>query len=212
MGRPKLYRSAEWIKAYKAEYFQRNKASLMAKDKKWAAENKERSREIKRNWELKNPNQKKEYRKKIKASNPEKLREYSRRWASLNKEKVKESSAKWYLKNPNYSNEYNRKNPNGYIMRSARRRALKLSNSTLEQILGAAAIIPILRSPKYSVCPYCGDLFLTSRMDLEHILALASGGPHEAKNLIMACSPCNAAKADKLLWIEWTPPVEFYGS
>lgn len=212
MGRPKLNRSAEWMKAYKAEYFKRNRVRLIAKCKKWVKKNRKRSNEIKKNWELKNPTRAKEYREKMKSANPSKKLEHCRIYRENNREKTTAATRKWQEKNPGYYNKYNRKNPDGYIMRSARRRALKISNSTPEQLASAEAIIPILRKPKYSVCPYCEDLFLTVKMDLEHILALASGGPHEAKNLIMACSACNASKADKILWLEWTPPIELYGN
>jgi len=43
-------------------------------------------------------------------------------------------------------------------------------------------------------CAYCGS---TENLSLDHIVALAAGGPHTQDNLTVACQPCNSSKGTK---------------
>lgn len=45
-------------------------------------------------------------------------------------------------------------------------------------------------------CRYCGSGPDASRLSVDHILAVADGGTDDAANLVTACQPCNAGKAD----------------
>ena len=48
-------------------------------------------------------------------------------------------------------------------------------------------------------CIYCGS---RERLSLDHIVALARGGPHCEANLVLACKSCNSSKGKKLV-TEW---------
>lgn len=46
-------------------------------------------------------------------------------------------------------------------------------------------------------CVYCGARAPDVRLELDHAVPLAAGGPDDALNLVPACVDCNAGKADK---------------
>jgi 5-methylcytosine-specific restriction endonuclease McrA len=47
------------------------------------------------------------------------------------------------------------------------------------------------------VCQYCGEKFLNSELELEHVVPRARGGLSTWENLVAACRDCNARKADR---------------
>ncbi|MEU8275697.1 HNH endonuclease signature motif containing protein [Microbispora bryophytorum] len=52
-------------------------------------------------------------------------------------------------------------------------------------------------------CFYCWHRFRgLSEVTLDHLVPRSQGGPWTAANLVVACAPCNEAKADR-------PPAEF---
>jgi len=46
-------------------------------------------------------------------------------------------------------------------------------------------------------CQYCGEKFLSSELELEHVLPRARGGLSTWENLVAACRDCNVRKADR---------------
>jgi 5-methylcytosine-specific restriction endonuclease McrA len=48
-----------------------------------------------------------------------------------------------------------------------------------------------------NVCQYCGTRFLSSELELEHVIPRAQGGGSTWENLVAACRKCNARKADR---------------
>lgn len=51
-------------------------------------------------------------------------------------------------------------------------------------------------------CHYCGGLFASKELTLDHIVPLARGGRSSKGNCVPACKECNNKKRD-LLPIEW---------
>jgi 5-methylcytosine-specific restriction endonuclease McrA len=47
-------------------------------------------------------------------------------------------------------------------------------------------------------CQYCGEKFLSSELELEHVIPRARGGQSTWVNLVAACRDCNARKADRI--------------
>jgi len=47
------------------------------------------------------------------------------------------------------------------------------------------------------VCQYCREKFLSSELELEHVIPRAQGGQSTWENLVAACRDCNARKADR---------------
>lgn len=48
-------------------------------------------------------------------------------------------------------------------------------------------------------CQYCGGKSPDVVLELDHIVAVASGGDGDILNLVTACRPCNAGKSDRAL-------------
>ena len=46
-------------------------------------------------------------------------------------------------------------------------------------------------------CQYCGTVFASARLTLDHILPRSRGGQSTWENLVAACSPCNRRKANR---------------
>jgi len=47
------------------------------------------------------------------------------------------------------------------------------------------------------ICQYCGEKFLSSDLELEHVIPRARCGLSTWENLVAACRDCNARKADR---------------
>lgn len=45
-------------------------------------------------------------------------------------------------------------------------------------------------------CRYCGANAMTTVLEVDHVVAVASGGTNAAENLVTACRSCNAGKSD----------------
>lgn len=48
-------------------------------------------------------------------------------------------------------------------------------------------------------CAYCGGHFRSKELTFDHVYPRSKGGPTSWENVVSACSPCNARKADKTL-------------
>jgi len=47
------------------------------------------------------------------------------------------------------------------------------------------------------ICQYCGVKFLSSELELEHVIPRSRGGLSTWENLVAACRDCNARKGDR---------------
>ena len=63
------------------------------------------------------------------------------------------------------------------------------------------------------VCAYCGGVFRGEELTIDHVIPQSKGGATSFANCVVACSPCNATKADKspeeagmpLLYLPYVP-------
>lgn len=46
-------------------------------------------------------------------------------------------------------------------------------------------------------CQYCNTPYTKSNLTLDHVIPISKGGKTEWNNIVSACNPCNANKADK---------------
>lgn len=46
-------------------------------------------------------------------------------------------------------------------------------------------------------CQYCNTIHTRNNLTLDHVIPLSKGGKTEWRNIVAACSPCNARKANK---------------
>lgn len=49
-----------------------------------------------------------------------------------------------------------------------------------------------------NTCQYCGDVFASSELTLDHVIPRSRGGLSTWENLVAACHNCNRRKADRL--------------
>lgn len=47
-------------------------------------------------------------------------------------------------------------------------------------------------------CHYCRRVLLFSETTLDHVIPRSKGGGNNLGNLVLACAPCNQAKADTI--------------
>jgi len=50
-----------------------------------------------------------------------------------------------------------------------------------------------------NMCLYCGEVFPTSKLTMDHVYPRSRGGKNTWENLVTCCMPCNKHKGDKLL-------------
>lgn len=66
-----------------------------------------------------------------------------------------------------------------------------------------------------NMCAYCGGVYRTADLEIEHIMPESRGGPTSFKNTVAACRTCNALKADRtpeeakmpLLFVPYVPNI-----
>ena len=219
-------KNREHLSTNKRAYYLKNRESIKAKSLAWSkrnptrkaawrARNRERINAYERARYTKHPKQvfsPEERRNRKKASvrayrrrnlEKERIRRHEWRLRNIERERVLERARKRrYMGNPEKSKkarEYIRdwliRNPEARKLVVERRRA-RLKGNT---------IVPFTKSQWLAKvasyggrCAYC-DNGLYEHMD--HVIAVANGGPHSLDNLVPACQPCNDKKGAKT----WTP-------
>lgn len=161
---------------YRAKHPGRVKASRM----KWLRANRQKQDAARDAWREKNKARDLATCAAYRASNPEKTKAAIKSWQVRNKDKKRAYFMAYYSR--------------------------KFKNSTPVQIKEAKAKIIEMLKPVKTKCAYCSEWLETELMHVDHILALARGGPHSAENICMACPGCNFSKNDCILFTEWTPP------
>ncbi len=154
------------------------KVCKTAKIYAWRQENADKWREYVR------LDQKKPHRAKIIAARRASPEAKERARLHERKESTRAVRKAYLLKNPERASVYNAK-------RSARRRSLVKHN------IGSFSYdewTTILARFKGS-CAYCGKK--PKRLTKDHVIPLSKGGEHAAKNIVPACSSCNAKKRAK---------------
>lgn len=127
--------------------------------------------------------EKKQYDFAYYRNNMERIRERTRRYLQgVAPLIVKERARRWAKANP----EKRRAISKAY---SARRRAIEKGGDS------TAAIYKWEQAAK-KVCYWCG-INCKKKYHVDHYVALARGGKHEVKNLVIACAPCNLKKNAK---------------
>lgn len=125
----------------------------------------------------------KEANRKWDLANPGREKERKRKYAQAHPERVKESKRKWDLNNPDKCCD-----------KSAKRRALKRNQTPLLTENEKAKV-----KLYYEVSDDLGPLW-----NVDHIIAIANGGPHHPDNLQVVTKKYNLEKKDKL---NFRPPT-----
>ena len=135
--------------------------------------------------------------------------ETQRRYVEANREAVRERLRKGRAKrkqDPAYverlraeSRDYHRANTEKRSIRAGRRRA-RIADCAVNDF--TARQWRALVDAHGGCCAYCGTRSL--KLQKEHVIPLAHGGDHTARNIVPSCGPCNAKK----LW-RWQPGVGY---
>jgi 5-methylcytosine-specific restriction endonuclease McrA len=142
-----------------------------------------------KDWQRRHPEKNAEYNRGYRERHPDRAKEAGQKWRAANPEKVRAGVARW------------RATPNGKAQ-NKRRWCLKrgLGGVSTKEIAGRFDLFG-------DVCAYCARRCSTFHMD--HLVAVAIGGKHEAENLVPACQRCNLSKHKKP-WRAWFRAQPFY--
>ncbi len=110
--------------------------------------------------------------------NAEVLRQKRRDYYEANRELERERARKWHKENPEKSRAI-----------SARRRAL-MAGADVAEFVSRDYVIARDRSR----CHICKKLCRRDEIHIDHLVPLTRGGEHSARNLAVACAPCNRRK------------------
>ena len=98
--------------------------------------------------------------------------------------------------------EYNTAHPNKNLACTHKARAEKIG----AKIGDTAAILIWLngwRTEAPVACHYCKKVSTGTDMEIDHVIPMSKGGPHDLSNLVVCCKPCNCSKYNKLpeVWL-----------
>lgn len=184
----------EKVAARSQNYYKKNREKVAARQLRWYEANHEEAAARGRRYCEANPEKAKARYRRYYAANLEKVAAKHRRWHAANRERAAATGRRWREANPGKSAEYSRAwyaaNPEKNAEKHRRRRARELNAFTIvftqEQLDARMSMFGHL-------CWMCGGPF----EHVDHVIALARGGPHVLANLRPACSPCNTAKGSK---------------
>src|SRR5215216_815942 len=174
--RRRLEKDPESYKASRREGYQRNRAKYIERSKRNWAENKETEREKRKEYRARNAEKIAAAKAKYYRENREERAAYAREYREGNKHVIDKYRAEWL------ATEAGQLSTRAI---QARRRETPFTDEAL------AYIASIVNDP----CSYCGG----PAGEVDHIVAVRSGGTGDWDNLASACRSCNASKGDKSL-------------
>ena len=188
---------------YSHKYYEKHREKIKARSLKYGADNREAVRKQKRDRYRANPDVRSEAverARKWEKANPERVLEVKRRWLQENPEKRIAAVHKYYKANPEKT------------VRARERRRADLAGvecdghtiPELHEYWRARGIDP-------KRCTYCDAWYRQWKNNWknsvgDHVLAIHNGGSHTVDNIMPCCITCNQSKADRILYVEWTPP------
>lgn len=192
--------NADTGRARSAAYRKSNPDAVRLAQASWQSRNKEKLAEYKKAnshkcraysaaWYAKNSDAARAKTAKYRQDHPEKAKASCAKWRAANRDKLKAISRAWVENNRD-------KRRNAEKLRRARKRAGggKLSPD----------LIPRLMKLQRGKCACC-RASLDDGSHLDHVIALALGGPNVDSNMQLLCGPCNMSKGAK-------HPVDFMQS
>ena len=156
-----------------------NQQRLLGKQRKWYEENQDKARA----WHEAHKNELAAYNRNWKRENEERVLAYMEQWRSANPDRLRE-----------YARQYRQAKPEVKRLSEQRRRARKVLGS-LPDPVPFEAILAMWEAQE-GRCVYCKTA-LAGSYDIDHVVPLSRGGPHEVGNLQLLCPTCNARKHDK---------------
>jgi 5-methylcytosine-specific restriction endonuclease McrA len=170
-------------KEVKQTYYLSNRKRILDDKKKYTEDNKEIISDRNRVWYLNNAESRKQERKRYYYENQTKILEDAKRYYQNNKERIRSHQNTWAKTEAGRNSE---------LVRSARRRALKLAaegSFTVEDIKD-------LYATQGGRCYYC-SVEIESGYHIDHMIPLSRGGRNDVSNICLACPECNLKKYTK---------------
>jgi 5-methylcytosine-specific restriction endonuclease McrA len=93
---------------------------------------------------------------------------------------------------------YKQTHPGFNAANCAKRRDRKGSVSVSRNTKSVARIYELAHSTSRVKCYLCGKAISNGERHVDHIVPLAKGGEHSARNLAIACAKCNLSKNAKM--------------
>jgi 5-methylcytosine-specific restriction endonuclease McrA len=199
------------------EWSKRNKEKVSAQRKARYAANPDPTRKRNAIWRASNPDKQKASNRRCYESRKEEIKARSRKWYADNKERGRKARKEWSAKNADKMTTYFReyyeahKRDRQAYWRENRDRLLPSIKAAQHrrrarerQVLAIPFTVQQLES-RLSVwghrCWMCGK----PGEHVDHVIAIARGGPHVLANLRPACARCNRRKNRKD-WREFAKP------
>lgn len=162
------------------------------KGKEWIRRNPEARKKIAKRWELKNPDKRRFYKRTSAKRCSEKNKPQKQKYRTENAEKIAVARKKYNQEhreeNKKAFREWSKNNQDKLRANRAKRRAIEMNapggGFTAEQDKE-------LKKEYFGMCAYCGS---KTKIELDHVVPLISGGRHDADNIVPACKSCNSRK------------------
>jgi len=181
------------------EYYQQNKAKVIARNKAWMKANDEKMRpKLRAKWRRRYARNADKIRSRSRAYRKQhaiRLRAANREWQKGTWETRRAHREEYYQRNKERIKAKCRanyhKNKGAAIAAAHKRRALREAAINLR---GIKTWVNRIRGSKAVKCYYCRKTFSGKSIHFDHIIPLSKGGPHSVDNLCVACQPCNSRK------------------
>jgi hypothetical protein len=129
--------------------------------------------------------------------NPQKVIETHQAYAKAHRQQIRKRTLAWRTANYEILLEKRRArraaDPDKHRAHNAARRARKNANGG-EGF--SRAELSTMRQAQNGFCAYCGFPWVAP-LQIDHVIPLLQGGPHEAANIILACPDCNSEKSGR---------------
>lgn len=169
----------EHVSEYRKDYYSQNRERLIEAASQYQRDNRESVNSKNRAWYRANPEKSKAIgtRKRAKESHKQRVKEWAKNHPA-DPEHKRMLGRKWYWNNREKA-----------IAKVHRRRNAPGSYTEIE--------ITELYENQGGVCFYCSEP-LGRDFHRDHYIPISKGGSNYIDNIVLACSPCNLSKADKL--------------
>lgn len=174
---------------------------------KWSRDNPESCRKSRQKYYAKNREKIlllcKEYVRKNKGRIKMRMRAYNKKAYPLKRQRIIAQTRAYAKSHPEVRSKiarnYKKRHPEKF------RAALKAHHSRRKAAMRGAAVgdrdvskvISGWRMNAFFICSYCQNVFPTSELQVDHIVAVSKGGEHSCENVAESCAMCNIRKKGK---------------
>lgn len=192
------HKDPETNRAYKRQWFEANRADVLARQNEWRrqdrAKHPEKYRAAGLAWRSRNRAKHCARQKAFRAMHPESVLASQRRWIETHRERTRERSRTYYANNLEAGRKarraYNAAHPE--VGRAAKQRKRAHKRHAPVNDLTHAQWAEIQEAQEHH-CWYCGKR-CKGKLTQDHIIPFSKGGSHTLHNVIGACRTCNSKK------------------